>query len=404
MIAESGLFLALLFVVAAAMGWLFARMTKPGGHKEKNGDDFSSDYFEGLNFLLNEQPDKALDVFVRMVDVDSETIDTHFALASLFRRRGEVHRAIGIHQSIIDRSDLPKADRERAMKALSDDYLKAGIFDRAEAILSKLSEKANYRQEALESLIGIYEQERDWEKAIEVRDQLAVVADSGGSASIVAHYYCELAEEAANEEDMIRHRECLRRARAADRNCVRSALLRADRAVSEDDFQLAARLYKKVMVIDCAFVPMVLQPLRDCYVSMDDQQGLENLLARMVADIPELRPGIAYAAIMDGGFEDEVTTDCIHEFVEQNPILMDLMEILRPAATTEDVQRNIRRVSQALSKLAGRGPSYLCENCGFAGSVLEWRCPTCKEWDTTRPMNYFRLQVMLTPPPRVSAH
>jgi lipopolysaccharide biosynthesis regulator YciM len=113
-----------------------------------------------------------------------------------------------------------------------------------------------------------------------------------------------------------------------------------------------------------------------------------------------MRPGIAYAAIMDGGFKDTVATSCIQEFVQQNPILTDLMEILGPATTREDAQANIRRVSHALRKLAGRGASYLCENCGFAGSVLEWRCPTCKQWDTTRPMNFFSLQVMLTPPPR----
>jgi lipopolysaccharide biosynthesis regulator YciM len=398
MVTESGLLLALLFVVAAATGWFFARLS--GSPKEKRSEDFSSDYFEGLNFLLNEQPDEALGVFVRMVDVDSETIDTHFALGSLFRRRGEVHRAISIHQNIIDRSELPRADRERAMKALADDYLKAGIFDRAEAILRKLSDKANYRQAALEGLVGIYEQERDWEKAIKVRDQLAVVAPSGASAAIVAHYYCELAEDAANSGQAAQHREYLRRARAADRSCVRGALLRADTAIDDDDYRLAARLYKKVMQTDAAFVPMVLGPLRDCYLSMKDENGLEKLLSRLVAEMPEMRPGIAYAAIIDGDFKDTVTTSCIQEFVQQNPILTDLMEILGPATTHEDAQANIRRVCHALRKLAGRGASYLCENCGFAGSVLEWRCPTCKQWDTTRPMNFFRLQVMLTPPPR----
>ena len=398
MVTESGFLLALLFVVAAATGWVFARLT--GSPKEKRGEDFSSDYFEGLNFLLNEQPDEALGVFVRMVDVDSETIDTHFALGSLFRRRGEVHRAISIHQNIIDRSELPRSDRERAMKALADDYLKAGIFDRAEAILGKLSEKTNYRQAALEGLVGIYEQERDWDKAIKVRDQLAVVAPSGVSASIVAHYYCELAEEAAASGNRVQYRDYLRRAQAADRGCVRGALLRADTAIDEDDYRLAARLYEKVMQIDGAFVPRVLRPLRDCHMAMDDEKGLEKLLSRLVVEMPEIRPGLAYAAILDGGFKDTVTTSCIQEFVQQNPILTDLVEILGPTTNREDTQANIRRVSDALRKLAGRGASYLCENCGFAGSVLEWRCPTCKQWDTTRPMNFFRLQVMLTPPPR----
>jgi len=392
-----------LFVVAAATGWFFARLTGHRTGNESDSADFSSDYLEGLNFLLNEQPDEALGVFVRMVDVDSETIDTHFALGSLFRRRGEVHKAISIHQNIIERSELPQSDRERAMKALADDYLKAGILDRAEAILGSLSEKAAYRQAALEGLVGIYEQERDWEKAIEVRDQLAVVAPGRGSASIVAHYYCELAEQAEALGNITQHLEYLRRARAADRNCVRGALLRAAKAEEEEDYHLAARLYNKVMQADGAFVPMVLRPLGDCYASMGDEKALEKLLSRIVVEMPELRPGIAYAAILDGRFEDNVTNSCIQEFVRQNPILTDLMEILGPATTRDDTQANIRRVSRALRKLAGRGASFLCENCGFAGSVLEWRCPTCKQWDTTRPMNFFRLQVMLTTPPKTSS-
>jgi lipopolysaccharide biosynthesis regulator YciM len=400
MVAESGFLLVLLLVVAAATGWFFARLTGSGTGKENSGADFSSDYLEGLNFLLNEQPDEALGVFVRMVDVDSETIDTHFALGSLFRKRGEVHRAISIHQNIIDRSDLPQSDRDRAMMALAEDYLKAGILDRAEAILGRLSERTNYRQAALEGLVGIYEQERDWEKAIETRDQLAIATPSGGSASIVAHYFCELAEEAVTQGNEAQQREYLRRARAADHNCIRGALLRADKAVQEDDHRLAARLYIKVMQTDSAFVPMVLKPLRACYVSMDDEKELEKLLSRLVSELPELRPGIAYAAILDGGFNDMVTMSCIEDFIAQNPILLDLMEILTPAATHEDARKNIQRVSYALKKLAGRGPSYLCENCGFTGSVLEWRCPTCKQWDTTRPMNFFRLQVMLKSPPK----
>ncbi|MDH3915356.1 MAG: lipopolysaccharide assembly protein LapB, partial [Chromatiales bacterium] len=159
----------LLLFAAAGAGWFTARMT---AQRESTGvADANSDYLEGLNFLLNEQPDKAIEVFLRMVDVDSETVETHFLLGNLFRRRGEVNRAIRLHQNIYDRGDLPKTQRNRALKALGDDYLKAGLFDRAEEILHELSGKTEYRRPALEQLVGIYEQEKDWEKAIAMRDQ-----------------------------------------------------------------------------------------------------------------------------------------------------------------------------------------------------------------------------------------
>jgi lipopolysaccharide biosynthesis regulator YciM len=159
--ADSAFLLALLFVLAAAGGWFFARMTGSSERQDKRGEDFSADYFAGLNFLLNEEPDKALEVFVRMVDVDSETIETHFALGNLFRRRGEVDRAIRIHQNIFERPDLPRPLRDQALRALADDYLKAGLFDRAETFLLRLAERPVYEEQALQRLVEIYEQERD---------------------------------------------------------------------------------------------------------------------------------------------------------------------------------------------------------------------------------------------------
>jgi lipopolysaccharide biosynthesis regulator YciM len=223
MTADSALLLLILFAAAGA-GWFSARIT---AHRDgSNATGVNSDYLEGLNFLLNEQPDKAIEVFLRMVDVDSETVETHFLLGNLFRRRGEVNRAIRLHQNIYDRGDLPKTQRNRALKALGDDYLKAGLFDRAEEILQELSRKAEFRRPALEQLVGIYEQQRDWEKAIAMRDQLASLSDAGRS-TVVAHYYCELAEAAMDAGERAEVAKQLRRARAADPESLRGTLLRA---------------------------------------------------------------------------------------------------------------------------------------------------------------------------------
>ena len=173
----------------------------------RNGTEreLNADYFAGLNFLLNEEPDKALEVFVRMVDVDSDTIETHFALGNLFRRRGEVNRAIQIHQNIFERKELPRRHREQALRALAEDYLKAGLLDRAEAYLKQLADRPAYRREALERLVLIYEQEREWEQAIAIRDRLADETHTGRSP-VVAHYFCELAQKALAGDNRSRHR------------------------------------------------------------------------------------------------------------------------------------------------------------------------------------------------------
>ena len=397
--ADSTLLLIPLFIAAAAAGWYFARKTAPSATEQRRSENLSAEYFEGLNFLLNEQPDKALEVFVRMVDVDSETIETHFALGNLFRRRGEVYRAIRIHQNIVERPELPRAQREQALRALADDYLKAGLLDRAEALLQQLADGSSTRQaEALERLVSIYEQERDWEKAIVVRDRLAALSPDGRSP-IVAHYYCELAEEALKREDVDAARQSLRHARSADKGSIRGRLLRARLATEEGDARLAARLYTRVLKADGAFAPLVLPPLRRAYEAMGEEAGFAEFIAEAVRERPELQPGVAYAAIVDGGFDDPATSACIRQFVQQNPVLDDLLDILRPDRGGRDAEeKSIRRITEALRRLSGRGPSYRCENCGFAGSTLFWQCPTCKSWDTTRPVAYFRFEAVLDSP------
>jgi lipopolysaccharide biosynthesis regulator YciM len=395
MTSESFVVLLLLFAAAGA-GWFFARLTARNGHVAGAVAAVNPDYFKGLDFLLNEQPDQAIEVFRRMVDVDTETVETHFLLGNLFRRRGEVNRAILIHQNIYERADLPKPQRSRALKALADDYLKAGLFDRAEDALRRLSGRTGYEQVALEHLVRVYEQEKEWEQAIAVQDQLASLSEPGANP-VVAHYYCELAQTAMSAEDAPKAREYLRRARSADRYSLRSTLMRARLATSEGDHKLAGRLYRNALERDPAFAAIVLPALRKCYLAMGDLTGFAELLRTLVEAQPGVKPGIAYAAIVDGGFDDPVTADCIDEFITRNPILTELLEIIRPAHTEAGTDADsVRRITGALRKLALRSPAYRCQNCGFSGQMLFWQCPTCKSWGSSRPLARFQFDASIS--------
>jgi len=364
MAADSPLLLILLFMVAAAAGWYFARRTSPDNARSHSGSGLNTDYFAGLNFLLNEEPDKALEVFVRMVDVDNDTIETHFALGNLFRRRGEINRAIQIHHNIFDRRDLPRRQREQALRELAEDHLKAGLLDRAEEYFTRLADRPAYRREALERLVLIYEQEREWEQAIAIRDQLADQTHEGRSP-VVAHYYCELAQKALAADDVARAREYLRRARSADRDGLRGTLLRAELADNEGDFRLASRLYRKVIARDPGFAPLALPSLRRCHMAMGDRAGLNKLLAAMVAKQPGLKAGLAYAAIVDETFDDPVTYECIVDFIRTNPMLNNLMRTLRDdddnnrndrSGSGVAEQQGLRRITRALRMLSEANP------------------------------------------------
>ena len=191
--------------------------------------------------------------------------------------------------------------------------------------------------------------------------------------------------------------EQLRRARAADPGSLRGTLMRARLATDEEDYGLAIRMYRQALERDPAFASIVLPPMRACYEAMGDLAGFERLLAEMVGSLPRLKPGIAYAAIVDGGFDDRVTAACVDEFITGNPMLTDLLDILRPPETDRgSAKDSIRRITRALRQLARRNPTYRCQSCGFSGSMLFWQCPTCKSWDSTRPIARFQFDATIS--------
>ena len=396
MSAAEALLLLVLFAAAAALGWYFARR---GSARSVAGSPrhLSADYFQGLNYLLTEQPDKALEVFIRMVDMDADTVDTHFALGSMFRRRGETERAIKVHQNLVARPDLPRKARARALNELAEDYFKAGLYDRAEHVYRQVARGTVQREAGLRGLVRIYELQRDWEKAIGAMDEL-VSMSRGASGTVVAHYCCELAQEALARGDLNASRHWLKRAQGADRGTVRGAMMRAAVAQREGDHRLAVRLYEQALERDGGFLVDVLPELRRSYAELGMTDAFERWLREALARHPEWRPGVAFAAITDGGFDDPITRQCMVDFISGNPILTDILETLRPTLQSEGGQdAAVRRISGAMRKIAAASPRYRCNVCGFSGNVLYWQCPSCRSWDTTRPVTTFRFEAMLDP-------
>src|SRR3989339_724508 len=214
----------LTIVLAALIGWYVGRRGYDQHSVSRISERLRRDYFLGLNHLINEQPDKALDVFIKLLEVDSETVETHLALGSLFRRRGEVDRAIRVHQNLIARPQLDKKYRVQALSELGQDYLKAGILGRAERLFSELAEVDGSDISSLKYLLHIYQQEKDWEKAIEVAKKLESM-NQESMYSAVAQYYCELAEQLYKHAKISQAQQHLKRASAIDPKCVRASLL-----------------------------------------------------------------------------------------------------------------------------------------------------------------------------------
>lgn len=381
---ESTFLLAGLFLLLAAAGWALGRFGDRE-EMERAAPPLNVDYLKGLNFLLNEQTDQALEHFLNMVRVDDKTIETHFALGSLFRRRGEVDRAIRIHQNIIARPDLGSEQRFQALYALAQDYLKAGLLDRAENMLIKLAEGSRFQVQALEQLCRIYEQEKEWEKAIEVSQRLETL--SGKSLALqVAHYYCELAERAVERGDHAAARNWVKKSQTGRPRTMRGALLRASIAQALDDDKTALKLYERIIAENPHLTPEVLPQLIEIHRGNDTMDRLDKTLGDLIRKEPRLEHPIAYTAVVNDIGGVDVIDRAVEDYIANEPTLTHFVDLESLAGVDTDTRSAaLKKVRSGLSRLADATPRYQCKECGFSSQQLLWQCPSCKDWETQRP-------------------
>jgi lipopolysaccharide biosynthesis regulator YciM len=390
---ESTFLLAGLFLLLAAAGWALGRF----GERDEDAavPPLNIDYLKGLNFLLNEQTDQALEHFLEMVRVDDKTIETHFALGSLFRRRGEVDRAIRIHQNIIARPDLGSEQRDQALFSLAKDYLAAGLLDRAEKLFVRLGQESGYQAQALEHLCRIYEQEKEWAKAIDCGQRLESLG--GGSLALqIAHYYCELAESAASAKDYSSARHYVKKAQAGRPRTMRGALTRAHIARETDDYKTALRLYHRIIDEHTYLIAEALPEIVSTYARDGSMAGLERGLETMLAKNPEMGPLVAYTAIFNDIGDIPVIDRCVEDYILNEPTLAEFVDLQAlSSVATGDRQAAMAKVRRALSKLASATPRYQCQECGFSSQRLLWQCPSCRNWETQRPASRVQFDTVL---------
>ncbi len=381
---ESTFLLAGLFLLLAAAGWALGRFGERDDVEEAP-PPLNVDYLKGLNFLLNEQTDQALEHFLKMVRVDDKTIETHFALGSLFRRRGEVDRAIRIHQNIIARPDLASEQRDQAMFSLAKDYLRAGLLDRAENMFTRLAQGSRYQVEALEQLCRIYEQEKEWQKAIDAGQKLEVL--SGRSLALqIAHYYCELAEQSAANNDFAAARSFVKKSQSGRPRTLRGALTRANVASVTGDTKTALRLYNRIVDENTYLVTEALPRLVEIYREEGSTEPLEKSLTALIDGNPEVKKEIAYTAVVNDIGGIDVIDRCVEEYILNEPTLNEFIDVQQLAGGGDEARRSaLVKVRAGLSKLASMTPRYQCKECGFSSQRLLWQCPSCKDWETQRP-------------------
>ncbi len=377
----------LLLPVAALSGWYAAMSSarKRGAAASRNL--LSTEYLRGVNYLLDEQPDKAIELFTRALEVDSETVETHLALGNLFRRRGEVDRAIRIHQNLVSRENLSPAQRNEAVFELGHDFLQAGLLDRAEALFRELVESDGYADRAMRKLVNIYEQERDWARAVETARRLER-STGKGYGRVIAHYHCEQADELAAKGRHGEALEAVRQALEVSALCVRASLLEGSLLTEQGDHRAAMLAYRRVEQQDPDYLSEIISPLLDCCVS----GGRASEMVQYLSYLMERYGGITVTlALADMKAREETEGEAIDFLTRQlrrRPSVRGLHRLIELSAAHVDgpAEDYMLLLGDLTDKLLADRPVYGCRQCGFTGKVLHWQCPSCKDWGTVKPI------------------
>ena len=375
----------LLLPFAALSGWWLARLD--GKRQARQSFDLPSAYFKGLNFLLNEQPDKAIEIFIQVLEVNSETVETHLALGTLFRRRGEVERAIRIHQNLIARPTLDKEQRTYALLELGQDYFKAGLYDRAENLFLELAEVRAHSEQALRLLLHIYQQEREWEKAIQTSRKLARVTGKSMD-DVVAHYYCELAEQAHAKGNTATARDHLREALAADTKCVRASLMLGDIEAEQGRHREAIKAWRKIEDQDPHYFGEVAGRIAEAYRRLDDEQGLYDFFSAALQRHAAVSLTLTFSEIIKKREGIKAAEKFVVEWLRRRPNVHGLHQLLQFNLEQAEgtAKKDLRLLQGIIEELRQQHQGYACQQCGFRGKSLHWLCPSCSRWNTIKPV------------------
>ena len=371
----------LLLPVAAAGGWFAAR--RSGTASPEAFWDYTSNFHKGLNVLLNERAEKPVDLFGELADIDRDTADTHIALGNLFRRRGEVDRAILLHESLLENSELGEQVHGDALYELARDYDSAGLFDRSEKVFHQLIEKGQRVEDAYQSLLKLHEREKDWATAIAVAQEL-VKASGKKHDSLIAHYNCELAQAAQDAGYVDEAGALLNKALLHCSDCARANMMLAALAMTQGDYDKAAHCYELVEKQRPELMPEIIEQRFSALQQSDNQIALREFIQhihgrrnaysviRITRGIIQKLDGVQEA---DRFFKDQIlkrpSLKGLRDWAQ------DQLEVSKPGE-----REKVHVICSMLDQVVEDKPGYQCDACGFRGNELHWRCPSCGNWDT----------------------
>lgn len=380
--------LFLLLPVAAAYGWYMGRRSAQQD-KQQEANRLSREYVAGVNFLLSNQQDKAVDLFLDMLKEDSNTVEAHLTLGNLFRSRGEVDRAIRIHQALMESSSLTFELRLLAVQQLGRDYMAAGMYDRAEDMFSQLVNEEDFRISALQQLLIIHQATSEWLKAIDVAEKLVKLGKDNQRIEI-AHFYCELALQAMGSDDLDKAMTLLKRAAMADKQCARVSIMFGRMYMAQSDYAKAIESLQRVLNQDKELVSETLPMLHECYPHLPvRQQDWAEFLKRCVEENTGATAELMLAEIIEELEGRDMVQVYINRQLQRHPtmrVFYRLMDYHLADAEDGRAKESLLLLRDMVGEQIRTKPRYRCHKCGFTAHSLYWHCPSCRAWASVKPI------------------
>lgn len=379
--------LFLLLPVAAGYGWIMGRNSVRQAQR-KQSSILSKHYYKGLNFLLSDQPDKAVDTLIKMINLNSDTVETHIAMGNFFRHRGEIDRAIKVHQNLVSRDEIQPSQRENALMELGRDYTQAGFLERAENAYLQLLNSDKHYWNAQQQLFSIYQTTKEWSRAIELAERMVGChGDNDDVSEKLSHFYCEEAQIALDSGELEQGHKLLQHAVNADARAVRPWLMLGELAIEQGNHEDAWYYLAQVAEHDLSWFGEAIPKLESVADKTGEHERLETLLKTHWQQCASSY--LAMANILAQRGETDEAAAFLLSQLQKTPTMKGfkrLMELHMQLQKDNPASTSLQLLSELVEQQIKQRPKYRCGSCGFSGHKLYWLCPSCKKWGLVKPI------------------
>ena len=383
--SENTIYLAAIIFVSALLGYFYFKFID----KDEEDSKISPEYLTGLKFLLNEQADKAINLFSEIVQVDEETIETHLALGVLFRKQGKIDQAIKLHENIISKKELKEHHYFQTLEELGEDYYTAGLYDKSEEIFNKLIDIKNHQNSSLTKLMQIYEYTCEWDKALLTIEKLNNIDPLNDYKKNIPQYLCQISEKYISQNNLTKAEQYTNQAKDTKSNSSRIIFISIQIALQKGDHLEAIKLYKKL----CEFSDLGHQILLPDLIKKTKQNGQIKQVSQMIQEICDRKSSVkehlALLAIMNLDINEKIVIQSLNEFLSNELYFSELLNFNDLKSISELLNNElINNIRVKLNQKSKNKFKYLCKNCGYRTIKLSWQCPTCRSWESSDPINF----------------